>query len=78
MCGHILDMFASRPEDNISDSCYVTHSLSIDHHCVYCNLSINSPANKPDYNHFMNIQNIDSGAFSCDLCQKVSSKLFFL
>ena len=66
-CGHIIDWFIVRPDDDIHRKSTVTDSLESDHYCTnsYFNISVSKPSTL--YRTVRNIANIDRPLFIAEL-----------
>ena len=66
-CGHIIDWFIVRPDDDIHEKSTVTDSFQSDHYCTksYFNVSVSKPSTL--YRTVGNIANIDRPSFIAEL-----------
>ena len=66
-CGHVIDLVAARPDDEIHRKSTVTDSFESDHYCTksYFNVSVSKPSTS--YRTVMNMANIDRSSFIAEL-----------
>ena len=71
--GHTLDGVLFRDEEQLLNSCHVSHNAISDHFPIVCRLDVHRPSRPTDYCKVRNLRGIDQTSFQSDVANSLRS-----